>query len=351
MTLSWIGAEQALTSAALTVRAQTLSPNDNGALLWDAFFPRKDVDSVKIREILTNDVRFVSDRREWNAQGRYIPLATPTQKELEMVPVEAFFRIAEREIQELTERTIGNEDLFRQIVRNQIPNRIEDLTLANYRRLEIDAMKAWANGSMTVMNPVTGTSVTASYGFSGTRYTTAATAWNVVANAYSAFLIWLEAAVDYVGPIAGVVIRLATLKEIQLDAPNPFSNITGVQITRSQLEARISDDIGAPFRFYVVENSLDVFSGGGLAVTRTKVWPAQKVAVVPADGLVGNMAFAPVARAYELARANPGARVDVRGMTVYQDFENSGKAYSAAAQVNAFPVPNEQKLFVIDAGV
>lgn len=352
MSVSWIAQEQGLTAASLTVRAQTISPNDNGQLLWDAFFPRQNVDSVKIREIVTTDWRPVSDRREWNAEGRMIPLLTPNQRDLEMVPIESFFRLGERELQELMERTIGNEDLFRQIVRSQVPQRVDGLASANYRRLEIDAMKAWATGAITAMNPVTGASVSMSYGFSGSRYTTAGTAWNNGAiNGYDAFLTWLEGAVDLVGPIAGCVMRLATFKAIQADCPNPWSNITGVQVTRSQLEQRVQDDIGGPFRFYIVENSLDVFSGGGTTVSRTKVWPAQKVAVVPASGPVGFMAFAPVASAFELARSAPGAAVDLRGMTASYTPENGGKALKTAVQVNAFPVPNEQLLCVIDAGV
>jgi hypothetical protein len=352
MAISWIAQEQGLTAASLTVRAQTISPNDNGQLLWDAFFPRKDVDSVKIREIVTTDWRPVADRREWNADGRMIPVLTPNMRDVEMVPIESFFRLGERELQELLERTVGNEDLFRQIVKSQIPPRVDGLASANYRRIEIDSMKAWANGSITVMNPVTATSVTVSYGFSGTRYTTAGTAWNNGGiNGYDAFLTWLEGAVDLVGPIAGVVMRLATFKAIQADCPNPWSNISGILATRSQVEQRVQDDIGGPFRFYIIENSLDVFTTGGTAVTRTKVWPAQKVAVVPAAGPVGFTAFAPVASAFEIARSAPGAAVDLRGMTATYTPENGGKALKAAVQVNAFPVPNEQLMCVIDAGV
>lgn len=351
MPISWIAQEQALTAASLTVRAQTISPNDNGQLLWDVFMPRANVDSVKLREILTTDWRPVSDRREWNAGGRLIPVKTPDQKELEMIPIEAYFRIGEREIQELEERTLGNEDVFRRIVRNQVPDRVDDLTLANYRRVEIDVFKAWALGQVVAMNPVTGTSVTTSLGFSGSRYLTAGTAWNGAVNAYDEFLKFLEDSVDFVGPVQGAVMRLATLKEIQKDAPNPFSNVTGIQITRSQLEQRVADDIGADFRFYIIENSLDVFTAGGTAVTRTKVWPAQRVAAVPAGGVVGSTVFAPVARAFDLARSVPQAGIDVRGQTVYYTSENDGKALKCQAQVNAFPLPNEQLMYVINAGV
>lgn len=349
--LSWVAAEEALTSEALTVRAQTIDPNDDGSLLWDVFFPQRNVDSVKLREILTTDFRPVSDRREWNAQGRLIPLVAPQTKELEMVPIESYFKLAEREIQELEERTIGNQDIFRQIVRQRIPDRSDDLVRANFRRMEMDALKAWALGTIDAVNPTDGTVVNTSYGIDATRYITAGTAWDGAVNAYDELLSFIENGIDRIGPVSGVVMRLATFKIVQGDAPNPFTNLAAVTATRSQVEQRIQDDIGAPFRFYIIENSLDEFDDGGVAYTRTKTWAADRVALVPQGVSVGEMAMAPVARAFELARNTPGAGINLRGQTVYHNVENEGKSLTVAAQVNAMPVLNEQRIFVIDAGV
>jgi hypothetical protein len=350
---SWLAQERKLTNAALTVRAQQISPNDEGRLLWDAFFPRRDVPSVKIGDIMnTIDFRPVADRREWNARGRLIPMRTPTSGRLEMIPIESFFKIGEREIQELEEATLGNEGVFRQVIGAQIPDRTDALAQANFRRVEIDAFTAWALGQVTVMDPVRGGTATVSYGFNAARYEVAGTAWNNGAvNAYNLFLAWLARAVDLVGPIQGVMLRLATLNEIKNDAPNPFSNVAGIALTRAQLEQRIQDELGSQFQFFVNENTQDIFTDGGIEVARTKVWPTGIIAAVPAGDQVGYTAFAPVARAFEVSRATPEAKIDVRGQTVYLETGNAGRDLTVECQVNAFTVPNENLIATVNAGV
>lgn len=350
---SWIGQELALTAAALTVRVQTLSPNDNGKLIYDAFFPRRDVDSVKLRYITNLDYRPVADRREWNARGRYIPLQLPKLSDIEMVPIEAYFKLEEREIQELTERTFGNMDEFRRIVAADIPNRTDMLANANYRRLEVDCFTAWANGSIVARNPLTNTTQTVSFGFAANRYTVA-TPWTggSAGNAYANFLAWLRTSIDLVGPIQGAMLRLSTVLAIQANAPNPMSYNAAVPATRAVVEDRIRQELGTDFQFYVNEKMADLFTNAGLTYTRSKLWPANIVAVVPAGEVVGDSAFAPVARAFELARDNSDAGIDVRGQTVYQDTdENGGRTLTVEAQINAVPIPIENRLSVINAGI
>jgi hypothetical protein len=351
---SWLGEMEDLTAASLTLRAQTIDPDDVDQLVHDVFFPRRDVDSISFAEINDVDFRPVSDRREWNQRGRVIPLKTPPSREFEMVPIESTFKLEEYEIQRLLERTLGNESLFQQIVGASIPDRVDKLVEANFRRMEIEAMEAWALGQVTAMNPQTGTTQVLDYGYDTNRYTTAATAWNDTGvNAYDELLSWLETGLEYVGGFSGIVLRLATYKEIQKDAPNSFipDSALGIQVTRAQLESRIQEDLGQPFRFYILEHSMDIFDDGGLAYTRTKVWPAQYVAMVPPGTSVGNMSYAPVSRAMELARQVPGAGVNIRGNTVYYDEAGAGRDLTIECQVNAMPVPNEQNVWVIDAGV
>lgn len=352
--LSYLGQEPTLSSAALTVRVQAVSPLDNGRggqLLYDAFFPRRDVDSVKLSEITTLDFRPVADRREWNARGRAVQLVTPPLRDIEMVPVESYFKIDEYEIQRLTERTFGNQALFRQQIGATIPERTVNLAIANNRRLEVDAFTAWALGQVTARNPQTGATQTVSFGFSSSRYTTAGTAWNVATNAYTAFTTWLQSARDLVGSFQGVMLRQATLNEIILDAPNQNSYNSAVPTTMRGVEQRIQDEFGTAFQFYVNENSEDVYTGAGLTVARTKIWPTGYVALVPAGERVGTTAFAPVARAYEQAQGAPNAGINVRGMTAYSDISNGGRELTVECQVNALPIPNEQQLAVINAGV
>lgn len=346
---SWMAKEDELSPAALTVRAQALSPNDNGTLLWDTYFPRKDVDSTSLHEIATLDFRPVADRREWNQRGRYIPVLTPPMRDMKMVPIEAYFRLEEEEIQKLTERTLGNEALFRRLIGASVPERSDALAQADYRRLELDAMTAWAAGTITQKNPQNGGTYSASFGFDAGRYQVAGTAWNDASvNAYTELLAWLRDGMDAVGSVAGVLLRYATVAAIVEDAP---TGALGVALTQAQVQDRISQELGQAFQFRIVEESVDTFTDGGVAYTRQKIWPAQKVALVPAGVSVGNAAFAPVARAMELSQQVPAAKIDIRGVTIYHEIGNGGRELTVEGQVNAMPIPDEGKIWIMDAGV
>ena len=99
---SWLASEDALSNEALTVVAQTIDPTDRGRIRHDIYFPRRDVESVKLTEISDVDFRPASDRREWNQRGRKGHIPTPSIKELEMVPIEATFAIDEYEQQPIS---------------------------------------------------------------------------------------------------------------------------------------------------------------------------------------------------------------------------------------------------------
>lgn len=345
----WMAQEAELTSEALTVRAQALPPNDRDNLLHEAFFPRQDVESTTLSQITTVDFRPASDRREWNVRGRLIPMKTPDLASLEMIPVEDYFKIEEYELQKLFERTAGNEQLFRNLVGVSIPTRVDSLVNANRRRLEFDAFQAWSQGTITVMNPQLGGTATVSYGFDTARYQTAATAWNDAGvNAYEELLAWIEDGVDAIGgPVIGMVCKRPLYRAIQEDAPSE----TGLMLTRGQFEDQLSADLGFDFRFYIIEHRLDKFNDAGLTTTRTAVWPDEVAALVPAGVSVGNMAYAPIYRTNALA-ANAGMdEIDVRGMSVFREVSNGGRELTVECQVNAFPIPDEQRIWVIDAGV
>lgn len=338
-----------LSPATLTVLAQTVSPNDLGMLKWDMFFPRENVDSVDLNEITTLDFRPVSDRRAWNSRGRLIPNLTPDLRNVSIVPVEGYYTWGEYEMQKLAERALGNDAVVNQILGNSIPGKVTQITEANYRRIEVDAFSAWGLGTVTVKNPQTGQTYTVSFGFDSARISTASTAWDDSSlNAYDEFTAFMEDAVDAVGPTVGAVMRLSTLRAIEADAPDLQG---GVRMTRAQLAQRISDDLGRPFDFFLFDDTLDIFTDGGTATTSTNVWPAGRIAAVPAGGRVGRTAFAPVNRAMELARQLPQAKIDQRGMTVYYDEENAGRSLTVEVQCNPVTIPNEQKVFVVNTQI
>lgn len=350
---TWMEAEAELTPAALTVRAQTVDPTDQGRLLWDGFMPRRNVDQTKLSSLTTRNVRITSDRREWNQRGRYINLVTPPRRELEWIPIEGYFKLEEKEINDLMNEVRGNQELFRQIIGARIPDRTDMLALANYRRLELDVFEAWALGQITSMNPQTGQTFVVDYGFAADRYQTAATAWNDgTVNAFDEFMAWWQDAFEALGgPQEGVMLRQATRDAIIADAPNTVPGLTNITPTLPQVEARIRDLTGRPFQFYVNENTVETYTDAGIARQTVKVWPAQRVAAIPAGFNVGNTAFAPVVRAYDLSAQTPEAGVDIRGITVFHEPGNGGREITVEGQFNPMPDPDEQRLYVINAGV
>lgn len=347
--MSWLALEDDLSPPAMTLRAQSIPLNDTGRLRWDLFFPRVDTDSVTIRDITQLDLRRVSDRREWNARGRLIDFEAPQISEWEMVPIESYFMVGEREIQKLTERAIGNDAMIRQIIAASIPARVDALARANLRRIEVEAFEAWALGQITARNPMTGAAAVLDLGFDAARYQTAAVAWSGAANAYDEFLAWLESGAAYVGAIGGALMRTSVLRLIQAEAPASLG-LTTSRLGVNDLQEEISSQLGRGFEFVTFDDTVEPYTDGGIVTAAVNLWPADVIAAIPAvdGGRIGSTYFAPVARAYELARAAPDAGIDVRGQTVYSEVSGNGRELTEECQVNALTIPNEQRLWVID---
>lgn len=349
----WINRVRELSPAALTVMAQAIDPDDTDELLWNTFFPREDVDSIRISEVSDLDFRPVSDNREWNASGRQIPLKVPATKELQMVPTESYFVIDELEMQVLRERAGGNQEKLIAIMGADIQGRVAQGVKSLYRRVEVNAYQAWANGNAITTDPYGGTH-TVSFGFDSSRYLTAGTAWDDGGvNAFEEFLTFIEDGIAKMGtkPI-GAVMRRATMKEIKKDAPNPFSPTSTIEMGVDELELALRRRLGFPFTIWLMEHSADQFGDSGPHnYTRTDYWPAQHVALVPPGGRIGSTKFAPVVRAAEVDASAPDAGIQQNGATVYHFTENGGKTLRCEQQINAFVVPAERWVYVIDAGV
>lgn len=333
-----------LSPASLTVVAQTVSAQNTGRLRWPLFFPRRNVNSVDLKEVTTTDFRPVSDRREWNSRGRLISTITPPTRELSLIPVEGYYKWDEYEINKLSAVANGNSEILDQIIGRSVPDKLVQIVEANDRRIEVDAFTAWATGTNVAKNPQTGTTHTVSFGFASDRLTTAGTAWDDAGvNAYDLLISFLEDAQDKIGPVAGVVLRTALHRAIHADAPNgPLGTI----IPRGRLAEQVSDDLGIPFNFFLFDDTVDVYTDGGTTTSPVNVWPAGYIAAVPSGGVVGNTVFAPVVRAQEIARASGAPGIDVRGQTAYYEESVMGRDLTLEVQVNPLTIPNEQKLRV-----
>jgi hypothetical protein len=189
---------------------------------------------------------------------------------------------------------------------------------------------------------------------STTGETRSRTAWNNSGvNAFTALVNWLKDGQDTIGAIEGVRLRRATFNEIQADAPAAIFRITNqvAQIGTNELMRAVEDMIGGSFYFDIVEGTTDQYTGQGSATTKTKLWTAQKVAAIPAGGRIGSVYHAPILRSMDLALNLPQAKVDVRDVAIFPIVQNEGKDLKLDGQLNALPIPDDQLLWVIDAGV
>jgi hypothetical protein len=359
--LSWVDRVRELTPTALTVRAQTVDPTLQNRLLWDQFFPRVPVESTELDEIMEQqvEVEYVSERREWDTRGRPIPFQAPGRYKLEFIPIETYFEIMEKEINDLMLRFQGNQEMMINTIGPRIPRRTERIAAANFRRVEKDSFDGWSSGIITRRNPQLGhVAQTFNFNFAGTRYPTASPAWDAVgANAFNELIKMVPVADKMIGLVQGVIMRQATWDKVLADATAAISvssTFPLLRLTTPEVEARLNQELRRQFTVVIFEDTLTTFTDGGITATaEVNRWPAEKVGFIPAanNGAVGFTAFAPVVRAYELSQQVPGAGIDVRGNTVYHFADNGGRQLTVECQLNAMPVPFEDRMFVVNVGV
>lgn len=339
----------------LTVIAQAIGIDDAdpaGRYLFPLLFPFTDARGIDLTQLTRSDFRPVATHREFNAHGKEIALPTPKIQELTMVPIEARHGIGEEEMTRLLNMYGGNADLVQAEVMPLVDARVRVLVESVYRALEVQALEAWAKGTITAKNPTSGATYTVSLGFDSGRLQTAATAWDDGGrNAYNDFVAWYRDVLTDMDASGAAMSRLV-YNAIQADAPNlaDFGG-QGVVPSQSATEQRISDAVGAPFRFVLNDAKVDAYADGGSATTRTRVWDESYVAALPASGQVGETHRAGVASAYEALAASPDAPIDVRGVGVRKNPENKGKYLDIMATALWLALPYEENVHTIDTGV
>ncbi len=343
---NWLDVIESLSATNLTIREQTRLAENPLDLRYRAIFPRISVGSVRLSTITTVDFRPIGGRREWNAQGREVPEKLGPAREFEMVPINPTHHIDERQMQLLNES--GYEELKRRGIIGAVeswPTRLAD---AAERQLEVDAFEAWYTGTITVMDPKTGTTVSVSLGFDQTStYPTPGSPWDDPGeDAYLNMLLAIQAAQDKMGPIGAVRTRRAVISAIVADAPD---GPNGLRPTITSLQERVREEGFPDINLVIDERTYDAWTDGGSATTRTKYVPAGKMAFQPVGGSVGATYVAPVARAYDFLQGNN--RSLANGVVIFRSAKNDGKTLLIEAQENAIPMPDEDKTYVVDTGV
>jgi len=330
-----------------TAREQArLDERDMDQLMWSDVFPRTNVNSIRISEMRLPDQRPVASRREWSGSGRRIPVRSPDERTIEMIPIGTEISYEEYEMQRMAEQMNGQQELIADRLRADIPDRIDMHADAAYRRIEVDAHHAWLNGEIRVRNPETGETYTVSLQFDGQRYVSED--WSGGSDAYASMLDAIRDADSKLrGGVAGALVTQDILFKMRDDAP---AGEDGRRMTTAELNQAFSGDLGREFTVSVADlRSADVFDGTGTSTTRTPYFDSGKVAFVPQGGQIGTTAFAPIARAFEYA--NQDERISVRDLAVFYIVANNGKSLTIEPQLNAMPIPLEEFVTVYDTNI
>lgn len=335
-----------LNSYELTVREQARTQENDPTLQYPRFFPTNPVDSVKLADIEIVDLRLIADRREWNGDGRYIPTRKPKARLFEMVPLESWFAIGEREIQDLGERFGGDRQRIIEAARVSIPQRAQSLSSSIIWATEYESMLAWATGEIVVQNPETGKTYAASMQIDSSRYVTDATPWTS-SNAFDRLVLYAREAMNHIGTISGVKVRQDIAIKIAQSAPRLLENET--RMTLRQVNNYLSDELGTSFTIETDERIAEKFDGAGPQTSDVKLWPSNKVAFIPGNGTIGDLNAAPQFRAQDIPQVVANFEgFDQRGIRFYYSPMNNGKAIKVQAQANWLAIPNEQRVFVVD---
>lgn len=335
-----------LSSTNLTIREATRTDQNPLLLRYRSIFPRVNAPSVRLSFITTVDFRPLGGRREWNAQGREIPEKLGPTGNFEMVPINPTHHIDERMLQLFGES--GFEELRRRGIIGDLTSWPQRLADATERQLEYEAFLAWYTGSITVMDPKTGSTVAVSMGFTqATTYPTAGTIWSDAGvNAYQNLLTEIQNAENKMGPVGVVRSRRAVFREIIADAPD---GPLGLAPTFASLEERVRAEGFGGITLVIDERTYDGWTDGGNATTAANYVPAGLMAFQPADGRVGNTHVAPVVRAYDFLTG--GNRSLANGVVIFRSEKNEGKTLLIEAQQNAIVLPEEAKTYVVDTSV
>ena len=356
MKLTSLIQDKTRSAAAMTVRAQAVAEENPDELRWDIFSSRKPVNGLRFSESALVDFRFVAERRPYNTRGIEMPEKFGSLREFMHLPIQARKTIDEEEIEALGVAT-DDERILIELLGGTVPGRVDAMTLADYRRYELDFFRGWATGTILAKNYATKAIAIVSFGFAADRYKTAATPWSDAGvNAYDEAVAFARSSKSLTGGIVGFYLSGDALEAIRADAP---ANANG----RQPGDADLADLIGAEagigsFRFVTDDRVFNVPSDAtadGFDITTgtapQRVWPVGAVAAIPAGIEVADSCFSPVRRASDIAGVDGKAKVSNRDVTIVYVPNADDTQVEIQAQLNAYPAFIEQRTAVIDTGI
>jgi hypothetical protein len=346
MPFDFLAKVESLTLTNLTIREQARLAQNPNETRWKSHAPTRDVDSVDLNEIETIDFRPVADYRSWNAQGREIHEKLGPRFSFSMKPMTATHHIDEERMQKLASPAPEMRQLIERGVIadvNTWPTRLANAVDWGFERA---FFQGWVLNTYTVMDPVSGTTVTVARGINSARYVTEGTAWSGAVNAWDRLLFHIGEAQRLFGTaVGGFRIHRSDLAYVIADAP-AFGD--GTIVTWGNIETALSQQGFGPIRAVIDDRYYDPYNDGGSATTNTLILPQGRVAFFPASGIVGSTPVVPVVRAYNYV--DQDRRVNFRDVVILRTPLNEGRTLLLEAERIGLPVPSEQFTYVINVG-
>lgn len=347
MPFDFLGKVTGLTASELTIREQARLAQNPNEMRWRAIFPRTDARDLDISQLTKVDTRFAAEFREFNADGREIPEVLGPKVQAKLVPMTATHHIDEERLARLRAPNPRLAQLVEDGVIGDVRTWPTRLSNAVDWGTEYTAFQMWALNQITVKDPKTGSSTTVSRGVDSSRYITESTAWNDGSvNAYDRLLFRIGEAQRLMGSVGAVRMRRATAEAVRADAPN---GPNALRPTIVNIQDRLSEEGFGAITLIIDERTVNVFDDGGSAYTATNLIPAEKVLFQPADGVVGATYDFPATRAYDYVSGDH--RVNLNDTIVWYTPQNNGKTLLIEAEAIRLPLTDEQRTYVVDAGV
>lgn len=342
--LAAVSNREELTAANLTIREQARLAENPNDLRWIGIAPRVETRSIKISEITKVDFRAIAGRRAWDAGARELAERLGPAVNWRIMPMGAKHTIDEEQLQLLRERTGNLPQLIQAEIVKDVTQWPSFLSDAVDRSIEVELFEAWMKHQITVKDPETSEAVVVDLQFDDERYPVEGTAWNDAGiNAYDRFRYHLKVARRKIGSVGGVRLRQVTLDEVLKDAP---VTPAGYAMTMTEMTARLREEVPEFKGFITDERTYDANNGTG-AVDEQFYVPTGRVAFQPADGRVGNTHFAPVTRAFDYVKSD---KVSLHNVTVFHYTKNEGKSLVIEAEALPLPLPDERRVYVVNAG-
>lgn len=335
---------QTLSAVNLTIREQSRLAENPLDLRWSVLAPRRQVNSLKIRDITRAELRLTAEYRAWNANGPELFDKIGPATEWEILPLTAQKHFDEKRMLELS----LPDPSIRALVDNGLVKDVSRwatvLADSVHRKLEAAFFDGWFGNTFSMLDPVTGSVVSGPLGFPAERYVAEPTIWtDVGVNAYDRFVYHCGEARRFFGGDASVArTSEKVFAEVVKDAP---LGANAMRPTITNVQDRLAEQ-GIGVQILRDERTYDQRTDAGQGYTPTRYVPIGKIGFQPGDGRIGSTPSVEASRGGKEFLGE--RRLNLQDVTIWYTEMNLGKTLLEEAENIAVPMPDADRIYVVN---